>query len=183
MVETGAAHALLAHRHGGNAGWPWPYRAEQRFALADDGLEAALTMTSKAREPMPLGLGFHPYFPIGPETRLQFRARRMWLTDADMLRTDPAPAHHFADWASGAPVAGERLIDNAFEDWDGAARLDGVELTAEGAGALHLYAPPGEGFCCIEPVSHLPDAFNRDDPEVLAPGETRTLVMRVRVAE
>jgi aldose 1-epimerase len=180
IAEVGDAHVVLAHRYGGEGDWPWAYRAEQRFALTGDGLEVALTLTNSGDEPMPAGLGLHPCFPVQPETRLTFRAAAMWLADADMLRTESAPPDHFADWTRGARIAGHGLIDNAFEGWDGAARLDGLAITARGADALHLYVPPGQGYCCIEPVSHLPDAFNRDLPaDALAPGAAWTLTMRL----
>lgn len=185
VAEASADRAVLAHAHDGGKGWPWPYRAEQRFELTPGGARIMLSLANRGDTPMPAGLGLHPYFPCDGDTRLTFGADRVWLADATMLPTVPASAAQFGDWAGGAPVAGETLIDNAYEGWDGALRIDqswgSVELRAEGANILHLFRPPGAGFFCAEPVSHLPDAANRGGMDVLAPGETMTLAMTLRV--
>lgn len=185
MAEAGADHATLTHAHEGGAGWPWAYRAEQRFELARGRCTITLALTNLADAPMPAGLGLHPYFPCDKATRLTARAERVWLADATMLPTVAAPAPYFGDWLAGAPVAGDALIDNAYAGWDGVARIEqrwgSIELRAEGASVLHLYRPPGTGFFCAEPVSHLPDAVNRGGMDVLGPGETRTLAMTLSV--
>ena len=106
--------ARQTHEHSGGAAWPWPYTAEQRITLAPEGAVIEFGMTSLADKPVPAGLGLHPYFPCTPATSLAFLAERAWLTDADMLRTDPAPPDTFGDWSGGAPVGGTTLIDNTF---------------------------------------------------------------------
>ena len=54
---------------------------------------------------------------------------------------------------------------------------------AEGARDLHLYHPAGESFCCLEPVSHLPDAFNRPEGvfDVVPAGGSLALTIRIGV--
>ena len=48
---------------------------------------------------------------------------------------------------------------------------------------LHLYMPRGEPFFCAEPVSAMPNAFNRQEPaeltglRILAPGESCSVSM------
>jgi len=185
IVETGLERALLALEHDGDDGWPWAWRAEQLFELGETGLSVTLTLTNKAAEAMPAGIGLHPYFPISPGTRLRLNARRAWLTDPAQIPSEPVPADHFGDWASGASIAEAGFIDHCYEGWDGVATLDKgdhfVRVTADGARDLHLYHPEGENFCCLEPVSQLPDSFNQPGAvfDVLAPGESLTLVMRI----
>lgn len=183
--EAGADHATLAHVHDGGEGWPWGYRAEQRFTLAPGEMRVELSITNVGDAPMPAGLGLHPYFPCDADTRLTFAAERVWLADATMLPTEPAGAALFGDWAAGAPVAGTTLIDNAYDGWDGAVRIEQrwgtVAMRGEGAGVLHVYRPPDAAFFCAEPVGHLPDAINRGGMAVLLPGETRTLATTLRV--
>jgi len=185
VVEAGIDHATLTHAHDGGAGWPWAYRAEQRFVLAPVAVRVELSITNTGDALMPAGIGLHPYFPCDAETYLTFSAERVWLADDTMLPTQAAEPAHFGDWSAGAPVAGETLIDNAYEGWRGAARIEqgwgGVEMRGEGADVLHVYRPPGAAFFCVEPVGHLPDAINRDGMDLLAPGETRTLAMVLRV--
>lgn len=179
---------ILSHRHDGGGEWPWRYRATQSFQLTEQGLEVVLDLTNADSEPMPAGLGFHPYFACGPKTRLRFAAAGLWQANATMLPTVRAPVDSLGDWAVGAVVRGETLIDNAYDGWVGSALVDHGEgrayrLAAVGASWLHLYRPAGEsGFFCIEPVSHEPDAINRDGMPLLAPGETRRLEMRIAPA-
>ena len=50
-----------------------------------------------------------------------------------------------------------------------------LALQARGAWSrcVQVFCPPGAGFLCVEPVSHLPDAVNRawlGGMDVLAPG-------------
>ena len=64
VAGRGAARrtAILSFRH--EAGeWPWDYEARQHFALDERGLSLRLTCRNTCGEPMPCGLGQHPYFP------------------------------------------------------------------------------------------------------------------------
>jgi galactose mutarotase-like enzyme len=46
--------------------------------------------------------------------------------------------------------------------------------------AVHLYAPPGVTFLCVEPVSHLPNVLNQGFAiDTLDPGETLALTTRI----
>ncbi|MDB5703317.1 MAG: Aldose epimerase family protein [Sphingomonas bacterium] len=186
VAETRPDRARLEHRHGGD-GWPWRYCAEQLFELGEDGLRVTLTLTNKSSEAMPAGIGLHPYFAIRPGTLLRLNAARVWLTDQNQIPTQPVAVDHFGDWAAGASIADAGFIDHSYEQWDGLATLDRgdriIRLSAEGARDLHLFHPLGESFCCLEPVSHLPDAFNRPGAvfDLLPPGGALTLTMRIAV--
>ena len=177
------AAVRLAHSHSGDTAWPWSYHAEQQFTLAGATFAAALTVTNTSPTAMPAGLGFHPYFPCTGSTRLTAHATCLYLADDNMLPTAPAPAGLFGDWSRGAPVAGNSLIDNAYDGWDGTARIAlgdvMLSLEASGAPAFHLYRPPGADFFCFEPISHLPDAINRGGMPLLGPGDSLKLEMRL----
>jgi aldose 1-epimerase len=140
-----------------------------------------------ASTPMPLGLGFHPYFPADIATRLRFMAGSVWIPTEDLLPDRLAKADALGDWSKGASIAGERLIDHCYAQWHGPAMIergDGppVVMTAPAAHWLHLYRPPGEGFFCIEPVTHMPDAINRPDGMAkLPPQATQALEMTIAV--
>lgn len=180
-----AATAVLHHTHDGDERWPWPYRCEQRIALAPGRATIGLTVTNLAEETAPVGLGLHPYFPRDAATRLTVRSDRLWLADPTMLPTEPVSADRFGDWSEAAGVDGDELIDNAYEGWDGAALIEQawgrVRIEARGASAFHLYRPPGVDFFCFEPVSHLPDAINRGGMPMVARGETVALEMTLTV--
>jgi aldose 1-epimerase len=72
--------AVLSYRHAAGE-WPWDYDARQEFALDEHGLTATLTCRNASQDPMPCGLGFHPYFPCGPQTRLDTDVRAAWTVD------------------------------------------------------------------------------------------------------
>jgi aldose 1-epimerase len=184
--ETVDAFTHLIHNHGGDAGWPWAYRAEQQIAVTPSQLSMSLSITNVGNGEMPAGLGFHPYFLADAATRLQFGARSLWLSTPDMLPDREAPADTLGDWSRPATIFGDSLVDNAYTQWDGVAimqRGDGLRLTmtATGADWLHVYRPPGEEFFCVEPVSHMPDAINRGGMPTLASGETATLSMTIDI--
>lgn len=175
----------------GGAWWPWPYEARQTFALEADGLYQTLSLTNLSEQPAPCGLGFHPYFPAGEEARLVARLTGVWLTDDSNLPSRHLQGWPLVDWRWGAGFPPERMIDHCHTGWDGAALFNpgpgrpslrlsaGPDITR-----LHIYAPPGEGYVCLEPVTHRPDAINAQDPEAeglvtLAPGATHKIWMRL----
>ena len=183
VAENSAASVTLRLDHAGDARWPWPFVTEQVVTLSDAALEIRLGLTNSGDRAMPAGVGLHPYFPTRPDTRLRFSADVAWLSDATQLPTRRVAADHFGDWTIGATVARADLIDTAWDGWDGRAALvdaDGeTVVAATGASILHLYIPPGAGFLCVEPVSHLPDAINRDGMPVLESGARAELSMTI----
>ncbi|NWK97985.1 epimerase [Sphingobium lactosutens] len=185
---TTASSALLVHEHGGDAGWPWSYRAEQQVTLTASALSMSLSVENVGDRPMPVGLGFHPYFAADAATTLRFDARSLWLSTADMLPDREAPADVLGDWSRPAIVQGDDLVDNAYAGWSGPATIargDGLRLLIDATGAdwLHVYRPPGEAYFCLEPVSHMPDAINRGGMDMVAPGGTARLSMTIAVAK
>lgn len=184
--------ARLALDHAADGDWPWRFVAEQAFDLSDGGLTVTLTLTNADPRPFPAGLGLHPYLHRPLDARLTLRARRVWLTDDVLIPREAAPAAALIDWSDGPPVSDAPFVDNAYDGWDGAARLaygeTDVVLQAPGVTRVHVYAPQGADFVCVEPVSHRPDAVHAPPEEesgltVLAPGRTMALTMTLGVAD
>jgi aldose 1-epimerase len=144
-------------------------------------------VTNTGTQPMPAGLGFHPYFPAREGERLQAGVTGVWLIDDDCLPTTVVEGPWRSDWAAGAPTAVSALIDNCYTGWDGVATLSApggasTTLTASpDCRWLHVYSPPGADFVCAEPVANRPDPFSGEDSgiKVLAPGETASVWMNV----
>lgn len=170
--------------------WPWRYRARQTFRLRPDDLTIALEVTNLDDTPGPFGVGVHPYFPHSATARLTARTRGFWRASADLLPTEHVVA---APWAEGPMVRGEHLVDHCHTGWSGPARIDlgpgrpSLELSASPSlGWLHVFAPPGEAFFCVEPVSHAPNALNMSDPvangvSVLEPGQSLSAGVRLKI--
>jgi aldose 1-epimerase len=183
--EHGGDHALLeleSHRFDGN---PYDYRAEQRFSLLPDGLAIELAVTHLGDEPLPYGLGLHPYFVRNAATRLRARTDGVWLSG-----DDPIPVEHSTsfpptwDYNQPAPLDGP-MIDNCFTGWDGKAVIQypdrgwTVTMTmADPKGYSLMYRPPGFDYFCYEPITQPIDAFHMPGMpglRVLAKGESMVL--------
>lgn len=186
VARADAAEATLVHDHA-RGDWPWAYRAEQRFVLGDTGFRVTLTVTNTDETAMPAGLGLHPYFPRRTGETLMAANDGVWMVDADVLPT----VHHRGvwgpDWAKGAAVEGPDLIDHCYTGWDQRAVLsapgapDTVITASPECRWLHVYAPPGDHFVCVEPCASRPDPFGAGDTGMirLAPGESRSIWMDV----
>ncbi|GAA5178027.1 aldose 1-epimerase [Niveibacterium umoris] len=143
--------------------WPWAYSVEQTFSLSAVGLSVSLVVTNRSDTPMPCGLGFHPYFPRPPGTRLRARVMDHWV-----LRSDCIPVG--SERALGRfPFDGHALLqtglDDGFSGWTRRARLDyedwSIEMTASpGLDRLVVYSPEFAPLVCVEPVSHVTNAAN-----------------------
>lgn len=175
VVGAGADHADLALGFGSP---PFHGEAVLGVRLGAEGLVLRLALRNTGDVPTPMGFGWHPFFVRPPGTRLRFRATTAFDRDPRTLPINP----HASAGVDGADAALDGL-DTHFAGWDGVARIsrpDGLALTlrAEGPWAhnLQVFAPPGAGVLCVEPVTHAPDAPNRPDSarhgamHVLAPG-------------
>ena len=172
----------LAHSHDGKGGWPWAYEAHQRVRLGPEGCAITLDVTNRADEPMPCGLGLHPYPRRRGETRVSFAAAAMLEVDGGLIPNGAATSA--SHWCQGSDLPA-RTIDHCFTGWDGLARADddlgSITVRARGARFLHLYAPEDGSALCLEPVSHQPDALNSAPQQMIAlpPGCTASLTMWV----
>ena len=164
--------------HDGGA-WPWPFTARRHVRLSETSLELALSVENTGEAAMPLGLGFHPYFPKSADCHLHAPVSGLWVSGSDRLPI----RHQRVDGALGfqQPQAVADLdLDHCFTGWSGTARIDwperGLAVRLEAGGPLDhlvLYVPPTADFFCVEPVSHMVDAFNWDG----GPDHTGTLVL------
>ncbi len=184
-------HASLSFRH--KAGeWPWDYQARQDFPLDEGGLTVTLTCRNLSDDAMPCGLGQHPYFPCGSETRLDTAVTDVWTIDDKVLPVGKVAAEGRYDLCDRG-VCGQGL-DNGFGGWAGEARMSdpdwpfSLRLSSPDAHFFQLYSPPTGGIFVAEPVTHANAALNAPEeqwPElgmrVLAPGGEMSLTARLDV--
>jgi len=188
-VEQGGDGSVTLGLKGGGDHWPWPWTATQTITLSEQGLRIDLSMTNDATEPAPAGLGLHPYFHRSADMALRLASSGVWLTDAREIPSRLAPPGDIADWTSGLTVSQAPFVDHAYAGWDGRAVLcdasgDIVMTASDTCRWTQVYAPPGEHFVCVEPVTHRPDAVHApvdEDPGlvVLRPGEALSIWMTV----
>ncbi len=172
-----AVDLILEHRPEPGS-FPFAWRGTLRFALDADGLAVDMALTCRDHRPMPAGIGFHPYFPKPPGTRLRFEALAVWPPDApEAVRLSCGPIPPGLDFAAGPDVSG-LVLDRCYDGWDGFAEVvapDGfrARLSATGAlGRLQIYSAWDYPFLCVEPVSNTNDGFNRAAQGVACHGVT-----------
>jgi aldose 1-epimerase len=191
VERSDKSSAVLSYHHEPGE-WPWGYDARQEFTLAGSVLDVRLTCRNTSREPMPCGLGLHPYFPCTSETRLQTSASHAWTIDEKVLPVDKVPATGRYDLADRL-ICGQEL-DNGWGGWSGRALMSDpswpyeIELSSPQARFFQVYSPREGGFFVAEPVSHANTAMNAPEAEwaelgfrVLGAGETMSLEMRIEV--
>ena len=172
--------------------WPWRYEALQVFALDEAGLSLRLICRNLSDDPMPCGLGQHPYFPCGPDTRLDTGVETVWEIDEHVLPTRPVPAEGRFD-VRDRTVCGQDL-DHGFGGWAGTARMNdrrwpaALTLSSPQARFFQLYSPPSGDIFVAEPVTHANAALNEPEElwaelgmQVLEPGAEMALDMRLEV--
>ena len=138
---------------------PFAYRAVQRFRLHGGRLDIELQVTHLDQRAAWHGLGWHPYFPRSPHTRLRAAAEQFWQCDPSRLSTALAALPAGWDFAEPRELPAEQ-VDNAFSGWNGYCEIiqaDAgyrLQCRSQGADYFILYTPVGQDFFCFEPVTH-----------------------------
>jgi len=172
--------------------WPWPYRARQDVSLDEGGLTLRLSCRNTGVEPMPCGLGFHPYFPANARTVLSAAVEGVWTIDEEVMPVALEPAVGRYDLRERRVNGAD--LDNGYEGWSGEAELAWpdrglrVRISSPEARRFQVYAPPEGGMVVAEPVTNANAALNQPEdrwPElglaVLQPGESTSMSARFEV--
>jgi aldose 1-epimerase len=177
QVELGYVHEPDAH-------WPFAFDVRQRFVLSASALEVHLSFTNLAAHKQPVGLGWHPYFPKRPHSRLHVELTDRWESDASGLPTRRVPQPGI-----DGDVA-HLAFDNCFEGWRGPARIRDDKLSLRLTSSLPylvVYTPADKPYYCVEPVSHVSNAIHMTDPgahglRALEAGATLDAWMKLEVS-
>lgn len=177
-------------------GSPFHYEATQRYELKPDGIDQILTVVHTAKQPLPYGVGQHPWLLRTSTTRMQAQVGGVWLNRPDGIPLEHT--HRFDDsWdLSNGVLATGSCIDNVFTGWLGVARIDwpdtGIRLTLSTVPStqtdpaehcLIVYRPTAGPWFCMEPVTHPIDAVHlpgRPGLKTLQQGESISLHLRWR---
>ncbi|MEW5990992.1 MAG: hypothetical protein AB1736_06555 [Chloroflexota bacterium] len=175
---------------GGGGGWPWFYRVAQRITIHDASLHIALSLTNLADEPMPGGLGIHPWFRRPLEVRLAGRrvvpsnrdpraVLQPVTGDLDLRRLRPVPDGLDAAWTD---------LDDPIAElhWPKLGLRAEISLRSEAGRCVALASPTNLEAVAIEPQTHLPQGLGRllgGEPgglHLLGPGATLRLTTEWR---
>jgi aldose 1-epimerase len=153
------------------ANWPFAHEYEMTYRLAAGELETSIAVKNLSREPMPLVIGFHPYFTIPGVPRAEYMAhipaRSAVLVDDHMCATGELRPNSLPD---PTPLA-SHVFDDGFTDL--VREPDGQTLFwVEGGGRRVevsfgpkwqvgvVYAPSGQDLICFEPMAALTNGVN-----------------------
>jgi len=201
---TDEEDALLGSFDAGDFDHRWISRTELSFenVLRSDSFTLTITARNAGDEPLPIGIGWHPYFalPSGrrQQARLHLPARqRTVVNDYDeVLPTGAVVPVAGTPYDFSTPrgrTLGDLYLDDCFVDLQRSAAGDVIAEIVDPAAsyglrvvaaspqikALQVYAPPEKGFIVLEPQFNRADPFGKEWPPgadtgmaVLAPGES-----------
>ncbi|WP_424928980.1 hypothetical protein [Amaricoccus tamworthensis] len=155
QVETDQCHLtlrLLDHGYNLSLGY--------RMRLSETGLTLSLRAVNDGSATVPVGLGFHPFFPRHPDTTLRFEASTLWPEGPGHLPMGHVPVPDAADYKLGRSLpAGWR--NECYSGWKGTANISqpcleyDLTLTSIGTTVLMFYADPALNRFAVEPQSHV----------------------------
>jgi aldose 1-epimerase len=158
------------------AQWPFAHEYEITYSLADGVLEVKTTIANLSTDPMPVAIGFHPYFQIPDIPRdewiLHLPARTHVMADEHQI---PTGEMRPLDIPNALTLRGQTL-DDGFTDLERDAE-GRASFVIESAGrtvetlfgpkypVATIYlpaAPPGETreFICVEPLTAIISGVN-----------------------
>ena len=183
-ASQGASEAELQLVHQPDAHWPFPFELRQRFVLTPGALEVHLVFKNTGTQPQPVGLGWHPYFPKRPRSRLHIELTDRWESDASGLPTRRVPQPGI-----DADVS-HLAFDHCFEGWRGQARIRDEKMSLRLSSSLPylvVFTPDTKPYYCVEPVSHVNNAIHMSDPAAhglrsVAPGASFDAWMKLEIA-
>jgi aldose 1-epimerase len=148
------------------ANWPFAHEYEMTHRLSGGILEVRTTILSRCAEPMPVAIGFHPYFNLPGVQRddavAHIPVRSHIETDSRLVATGETTPVTFA---AEAP-----LKDHRFDD--GYTDIQSPVFYVEGAGkrievvfgrkyqVAVVFAPPGQNYICFEPMAAITNGIN-----------------------
>lgn len=167
VEEQSETELLLTFSHDSqNGAFPFSYRAKQQIVLTAEKLSVTMSLTNLSNETFPFGLGLHPFFDKTPDATLTMPNPLTWAHEGQPIPSEPYTTPPEWDFTAPKSLIGLDL-DTCFSTPDASARLSWPErkiaLNIDSGGAckhMVVYAPPGESFFCVEPVTNANDAFN-----------------------
>ena len=182
--------ALLSYLYS-NGKWPWAFKATQVFELSSNALRLTLSVQNLSSQNMPADLGFHPYFPTTPATRLFAEYDGHWINNEFGHAVRRVEGSYRQDFTKGEGLFDPVMTDQTHYGWDGIARLKEagrptIRIKADSkVRNLHIFFPPNGDFVAVEPTLGRGNPFGvlPIEYKVLAPQERLSIWMEIEVEE
>ena len=159
---------------GEGGGWPWRYRVEMDYRVSGGRVEIVQRLLNMSDEPMPGGIGIHPWFPTPVEVRINsgltygpnedsFPSPVSVTGDLDLREMAPMRVGVDSTWAEPQ--------DPPLELWWPEHRIRATWRAPHPT--LHIVAAYAaqRGAVAIEPETHAPQGLRRllnDEPGAMA---------------
>ena len=171
------------------ANWPFAHDYEMTYKLADGALEVITTVINRSADPMPLALGYHPYYVLPDTPRDEAVAhipvKTLVVTDDRLVATGEMKP---SDLPDPTPLKG-RTFDHGYTDLirdkDGRATFSlssgekKIEIVYGPKWIVAVvYEPANQNYICFEPMASITNGVNLAHDgkypqlQTLAPGAT-----------
>ena len=177
--------SVSAVLHAGNFDGHWLSDTDVKVetTLKDGAFEMTVTATNVGKEPLPMGIGWHPYFLLPSGDRNQARLELPSETRAVMNNYDdsfvtgkrvPVKGTPYDFSAAGGRPLGTQYLDDNYSDLirnqEGSTVSEVIDPAAHYGlrlmtlspeiQSIQVYAPPQKSFVAIEPQFNLPDPYS-----------------------
>ena len=153
------------------AQFPFAHNLVMNYRLRDGVLETHLIIENFSAEPMPLSIGFHPYFRVYDAPRndwtVHVAAKQHVLLSEKLIPTGQTEPVRFSDPYSLAAGPLDDVFSGLQRGNDGRAVFwvkGAKERVTVTYGPKYpvavIYAPPGRDFICFEPMTAVTNAMN-----------------------
>ena len=204
--------SVTADLHAGSFDGHWLSDTDVKVEtkLSHDAFEMTATAKNVGHEPLPMGIGWHPYFVLPSGDRAQARLylpakERAVMNNYDdtfttgkLVATQGTPYDYSA---SGGRALGTQYLDDNFSELDRNVKGEAIAEIIDPAAkyglrlvtrspeikSIQVYAPPAKNFVAIEPQFNLPDPYNKNWGKVdtgmvlLKPGESVSWRVRLEL--
>jgi aldose 1-epimerase len=158
------------------AQFPFAHTIEMTHRLKDGVLEVTVKLNNLSAAPMPVAIGFHPYFQVNDAQRDEWTfsvgAKTHWIGKQNIPTGETEPIENVITNATGESLKGVKLDDvfgDLIRDSSGKATMwvqgksERVEVTFGPkfkAAVVYFPAGPGQNFICFEPMAGITDSMN-----------------------
>lgn len=153
------------------AQFPFAHTITMTYRLSEGSVEVRTALANHAAEPMPVAIGFHPYFQVHDAPRDQWQAhlaaREKLVLSNLLVPTGERKPLELPDPVSLKDAALDDVFGNLKRGADGRAEFSVTgkrEKVTVAYGPKYtvavVYAPPGKDFICFEPMTAPTNAFN-----------------------
>ena len=153
------------------AQFPFAHTIEMTHTLSGGTLRIETVLKNLSAEPMPVSIGFHPYFQLHDAPRDEWTAhlaaREHVVLSKPLIPTGevkpvefPDPVHLAGTQLDDVFTGLKRGADGRAEFWAQGKQEKIAVLYGPKYPVAVAYAPPGKDFICFEPMAGLTNAMN-----------------------